>query len=531
MNLERDLLRAVLQNDLASFAQRAIAEVLPALTLEWNWHLDLIADRLTQLADGKIQRLLICVPPRSLKSLLCSVVYPAWLLARNDAERILCISYSQPLAEDFARLCRQLMDSGFYQASFKTRLSADRRAVEQFETTGGGGRIASSVHGTVTGRGGDFIILDDPMKAEDALSEVTRKGVVEWMRSTLSSRPNSKRDARLLVVMQRLHEEDVAGYLIAQGGWDALSLPAIAVEAEEHQYSVAGRATTFRRAPGEALHRDREPVEILEQLRLDMGNLVFAAQYQQNPLPTEGNLVKRSWFGQYGAVDLVGLERVIQSWDTGSKTAMSHDYSVCTTWGLKAGMVYLIDVWRGRLEMPELCRKVIELSDRFSPERVLVEDKGSGTALMQALRAQCFYKAVPVLPKGEKVVRLSGVSPMMEAGHVRLPASAPWLDGYLYELCGFPGTKHDDQVDSTSQALHWVQDEGSAGGLFEYYRREHEALVARQTHRTVRLRAPDGVSHVTTIDGTKLTVGPDRSLYATEAEAGPFMAAGFRRIP
>lgn len=530
MTGETDLFRAVMRNDLASFAQRAIAEIAPGLNLEWNWHLDLVADRLTRLANGDVSRLLICVPPRSLKSLLCSVIYPAWLMGRNDAERLLCISYAQPLAEDFARQCRQLILSRFYHSAFDTRLSPDRRAVEQFETTGGGGRIASSVHGTVTGRGGDFIILDDIMKPEDALSETGRKSVLDWLRDTLVSRPNSKRDQRLLVVMQRLHEDDVAGYLMAQGGWEALVLPAIAVDLEEHHFTVAGRPVVIHRHPGEPLHPMREPAEILEQLRRDMGNLTFAAQYQQNPLPVEGNLVKRSWFKAYQATDLIGLKQVIQSWDTGSKTAINHDYSVCTTWGLREGKIYLLDVWRGKLEMPELCRKVIDLSDRFNPERVLIEDKASGTALMQALRAQYFHKAVGCEPKGDKVVRFSGVTPTIEGGHVFLPQTALWLDDYLHELCGFPGTKHDDQVDSTSQALHWIRDKASPGNIFEYYRQESERKLARSENRNVQLRAPAGRSHVILRNGTSLAVGRDGTIWVAEADVGSLLMAGFVRL-
>lgn len=528
---DEDLFRSVMLNDLASFIQRAIPVILPGLDVEWNWHLDLIADRLTQLADGKIRRLLICVPPRSLKSLICSVIYPAWLLARNDAERLLCISYAQPLADDFARQSRQLMASPFYCSTSDTRLSPDRRAVEQFETTGGGSRIATSVHGSVTGRGGDFIILDDIMKPEDALSEVGRKSVLDWLRNTLVSRPNSKRDQRLLMVMQRLHGEDVAGYFMAQGGWETLVLPALAVEHEEHHYRVAGRPVTFRRAPGEPLHPSRESVETLDQLRRDMGNLTFAAQYQQNPLPTEGNLVKRAWFREYQAADLIGIERVIQSVDTGSKTANSHDFSVLSTWGMKAGKIYLIDVWRGKLEMPELCRKVIELSDRYNPERVIVEDKGSGTALMQALRAQRFSKAVPYMPKGDKTTRLAAVTPTIEGGNVHLPQSAPWLDDYLHELCGFPGTKHDDQVDSTAQALHWIQEQGNPGGVFEFYRMEFEAQRARAEDRNVRLRVPHGFSHVYLRDGTGLLVGSDRTIHVSENEVGSYLGRGFVRLP
>ena len=222
MTRDAELFRALMHEDLASFAKRSITEVMPGLALEWNWHLDLMCDRLTRLATGEINKLLICVPPRSLKSLICSVVYPAWLMGRNEGERVLCISYAQPLAEDFARQSRQIVDSSFYKAAFDTRLSSERRAVEQFETTAGGGRIASSVHGTITGRGGDFIILDDPMKPEEAMSELGRKGVLDWMSSTLASRPNSKKNARMLVIMQRLHEDDVAGSLMAQGGWEQL---------------------------------------------------------------------------------------------------------------------------------------------------------------------------------------------------------------------------------------------------------------------------------------------------------------------
>lgn len=530
MTREVDLFRSVMQNDLASFAQRAIAEIAPGLNLEWNWHLDLIADRLMRLAKGEVSRLLICVPPRSLKSLLCSVIYPAWLMGRNDSERLLCISYAQPLAEDFARQCRQLMLSRFYHSAFDTRLSPDRRAVEQFETTGGGGRITSSVHGTVTGRGGDFIILDDVMKPEEALSETGRKSVLDWMRDTLVSRPNSKRDQRLLVVMQRLHEEDVAGYLMAQGGWEALVLPAIAVEPEEHHFTVAGQPVVVCREPGEALHSSRESVETLEQLRRDMGNLTFAAQYQQNPLPAEGNLVKRSWFRSYQPTDLIGLEQVIQSWDTGSKTAMNHDFSACTTWGLKTGKIYLLDVWRGKLEMPELCRKVIELGDRFNPELVLIEDKASGTALLQALRAQYFHKAVGYEPKGDKLVRFAGVTPTIEGGHVHVPQSAPWLDDYLHEACGFPGTRHDDQVDSTSQALHWIRERISLGGIFEYYRQECAAKRARLENRDVQLRAPSGVSHAFLRDGTSVLIDRDRTVWVAEVDVGPLLQAGFMLI-
>ena len=527
MSKDEDLFRALMHEDLASFAKRSIAEVLPGVTLEWNWHLDLICDRLTRLASGEIKRLLICVPPRSLKSLLCSVVFPAWLMGRNEAERVLCISYAQPLAEDFARQCRQLMDADFFKSAFDTRLSTERRAVEQFETTGGGGRITNSVHGTITGRGGDIIILDDPMKPEEAQSEAGRKSTLEWMQSTLTSRLNSKKNSRQLVIMQRLSEGDVAASLIEQGGWEQVILPAIAMEDEEHHYDVAGMPIVTRRARGEALQPQREPVEVLEQLRRQMGNLTFSAQYQQDPIPTEGNLVKRSWFGTYGPADLLQMERVVQSWDCASKTLDTHDFSVCVTAGIKAGKIYIIDVFRAKLEMPELVRAVIEQANRYNPERVLIEDKGSGTGLLQALRAAHFYKGLGVVPKGDKMLRFSAVTPMIEGGHVLLPEHASWKDDYLHEVCGFPATKRDDQVDATSQLLFWIQDLGAPGALFDYMRMMHEEAQAEVEDRTIQLRYPENSNRIFTMDGEAHYPDSEGTIWVTRADAAPLRRAGF----
>ena len=469
---EEEIFRLVMRNDLAAFAQRSIAELMPTLGLDWNWHHDLIADRLMQLADGRIQRLLICVPPRSLKSLLCSVIYPAWLLARDASKEVLCVSYSQSLADDFARKCRQLMETRFYSRATDTRLNRERRAVEQFQTTAGGVRLSSSVGGTVTGRGGGFIIIDDPMKPEEALSETGRKSTLEWLRNTLASRPDNKRDVRMLVIMQRLHEDDVAGHLMRQGDWEPVILPAIASKQEQHQYTVAGRPVTKTRAPNEALHPSREPLEVLERLRREMSNVTFSAQYLQDPLPVEGNLVRRSWFRRYKLADTISPERIIQSWDTASKLGEECDYSVCTTWALKRGIIYLLHVWRGKVEMPELCRQARELANRFNPERVLIEDKGSGIGMIQALRALQFHKVIPYQPRGDKLTRFVATLPGFEGGHIRLPESAPWLDEYEQEICGFPGTKHDDQVDSTSQAIAYLDTPQPGAGFIEFCRQE-----------------------------------------------------------
>lgn len=196
--METDALRQLYRGNFAIFAQRFIRVVAPNLELEWNWHHDLICDRLERLARGDILQLLICVPPRSLKSLLCSVLFPAWLLGIRPGEAVLCVSYAQPLAEQFARQTRQIMESEPYRATFSTRVSREKRAADHFETNQGGMRIATSVGGTVTGRGGDIIILDDPMKPEEAVSEAGRRSTLEFVRGTLASRRNSKLRGRRL---------------------------------------------------------------------------------------------------------------------------------------------------------------------------------------------------------------------------------------------------------------------------------------------------------------------------------------------
>ena len=254
MTSDQDLFRDIMLSDLASFAQRSMLETTPGLKVQWSWHLDLVCDHLALFAEGKINRLLVCVPPRSFKSSLCSVVFPAWLLARDPSINVLCCSYGQDLADDFGRQCRQLIETPFYQSTFQTRLSPDRRAAQQFETTEGGGRIATSRSAAVTGRGGEFVILDDIMKPEEAQSETARLGVMNGMRETLISRSNNKADVRMLLVMQRLHEEDPAGHILAQGGWETVILPALAIDDEEHRYTVARRPRVKYRPAGQPLH-------------------------------------------------------------------------------------------------------------------------------------------------------------------------------------------------------------------------------------------------------------------------------------
>lgn len=312
-------------------------------------------------------------------------------------------------------------------------------------------------------------------------------------------------------------------------GFRLLSFAAIAQEDEEYDYKTPfGRRRHVRRA-GEALHPEREPLEALEDQRRLLGSAFFSAQYLQDPVPVEGNLVKRIWLRHYMPFEIAGLDRVIQSWDTASKAGQLNDYSVCTTWGLKGMRLYLLDVVRAKLDFPSLKNRVIDEADRHRADLVLIEDKGSGIGLLQELQASGFWKGKAVQPVADKVTRLAGVSAMIEGGCMYLPQNAQWLEDYVHELCGFPGLRHDDQVDSTSQALAWFREEGNPGGLFHYYRQEHERRRAYAEDRTVLLRAPHGISHVI-LDGQNVAISADRTIRVTQQHAGTLMQAGFVRL-
>jgi len=230
------------------------------------------------------------------------------------------------------------------------------------------------------------------------------------------------------------------------------------------------------------LHPAREPLPMLEHLRHMIGEYNFAGQYQQAPTPLGGGLVKAAWFKHYAASTLPqSFDRVVQSWDTANKATELSDFSVCTTWGIAGNNLYLVDLLRRRMEYPELKREVRAQYERFRPSVVLIEDKASGTQLIQELMAEGLYAVTRYQPQSDKVMRMHAQSAMIENGFVHLPDAAPWLAQYLHEITTFPNGRHDDQVDSTAQMLDWFKrgsGPSSDAGIFELYRQRAEEARA-----------------------------------------------------
>ncbi len=451
-------MRLLLQQEFGLFAAKCFQTLNPDVAFVPGWHIDLIVDELAGFRHGA-RKLIINLPPRHLKSLLGSIALPAWLLGHKPSMQIICASYGSELAQKLSRDCRTVMESPWYRELFpKTRL--DRLAVNELTTTAQGCRMATSVDGVLTGRGADLIIIDDPLKPDEAASDTQRQRTNDWYDSTLYSRLNDKRNGSILVIMQRLHEDDLTGHLQRQSGWKSLVLPAIAEQDEHHTFHYFGELKRISRKAGTALHAARESLDVLSVIRQTIGEYNFAGQYQQAPAPREGGLVKRGWFKTYTDANRPEcFELVLQSWDTANKPTELSDYSVCTTWGIADNDIYLLNVLRKKLDYPDLKRAVREQAYLHKAEIVLIEDKASGTQLIQELSQEGMYaiKAYQPEPSMNKFMRLNAQTPTIENGFVRLPASAEWLDLYLHELTTFPNAKHDDQADSTAQALHWIK--------------------------------------------------------------------------
>ena len=464
-NLTPNEYSTVLRNDFYAFIQRSFYQLNPDVQFLPNWHIEVIAAELERCLRGETKRLVICVPPRSLKSHCASVAFPAWLLGHKPSAQIICASYGQDLADKLALDCRSLMNSDWYGRLFPTRLSTQRQAVSEFMTEAQGFRLATSVGGVLTGRGGDFIIIDDPLKPDEAVSDARREAVNAWYEHTLYSRLNNKATGCIIIIMQRLHEDDLIGHVVQQGAWKVLQFPAIAVEDETHVISTRLGQRTVQRRVGEPLHPERESLDILDNIRRTFGEYNFAGQYQQEPAPLGGGMVKLEWFKTYKVGEQpANYDLVLQSWDTAVKATQLSDYSVCTTWGKKDKNLYLLNVFRQRMEYPELKRAVREQATHFKATTILIEDKSSGTQLIQELIRDGLYGITRYAPKMDKVMRMHSVTSTIENGFIYLPDKADWLTDYVHELITFPKGKFDDQCDSTSQALDWVK----TGSGFEH---------------------------------------------------------------
>lgn len=412
-----------------------------------NWHHKVIAETLMKVVRGEIKRLIINIPPRHSKSELAVVSFIPWCLGLYPDSEFIYISYSKRVAAKHAYLARSVVKSEGYQELFDdVSLMEDSKAKDEWRTKQGGIVYASGSDGTITGYGagkmregfGGCIIFDDPHKASEAESTIQRENVIEFFQSTVESRCNSPHTP-IIVIMQRLHHQDLSGFLLDGGTgdkWHHLKIPAIDDDGKE--------LWTFKHS-------------IDDLMRIKSANPYhFSGQYQQEPTPKDGGIIKSQWFQRYRVLPVEKL-RVVISCDTAYKSKVTNDPSAITVWlQTNENKHYLIECFVLRGEYPDVKRAIQSKYEQYKPQAVLIEDKASGQSLIQEFR-KTPMPVIAILPENDKITRLNSVSTMFEAGQVYLPENAPWLADFEHELLTFPLSAHDDRVDSVSQYLNWAR--------------------------------------------------------------------------
>jgi predicted phage terminase large subunit-like protein len=445
------------KRSLADFARMAWPVLEPATPLRWGWALDAICEHLEAVSRGDIRRLLMNVPPGSMKSLLTGVIWPAWEWGPLDRQemRFLGTAHKQDLAVRDSMKCRRLIQSAWFQERWPIMLTSDQNAKTKFENDRTGFREAMAFT-SMTGSRSDRVILDDPHSVDDANSTALLQSSVTTFKEALPSRVNNDQSA-VVIVMQRLNEADVSAVAIDLG-YDHLCIP---MRWEKGRSRHAIGAGDPRTREGELMFPERFPEEQVSELERAMGSYAVAGQLQQRPAPRGGGIIKTAWFRYYR--DTPALEwRQIYA-DTAQKTGEENDYSVFQCWGRSTtGQAVLLDQIRGKWEAPDLLAQARAFWLRHSAEQgpplrgMKVEDKVSGTGLIQTLRRE----GVPVLAvqrNRDKVSRAYDAAAFIESGNVTLPEWTDWLDGLLSEASTFPSGAHDDQLDPMFDAIADVQ--------------------------------------------------------------------------
>lgn len=453
--LEREACR----RSLATFAKRAWHVLEPATPLKWGWALDAICQHLEAVTRGEITRLLMNVPPGTMKSLLTAVIWPCWEWGPRGLpeKRFISTAHKQDLAVRDNMKCRRLIQSKWFQDRWPLALTSDQNAKTKFENDRTGFREAMAFT-SMTGARGDRVILDDPLSADDANSQPALLAAERTFLEALPTRVNNEASA-IVVIMQRLHEKDTSGLILSKGlPYTHLCLP-MRFE-PERRCSTATGFTDPRSKAGELLFPERFSAAQVEELERTLGSYAAAGQLQQRPAPRGGGILRDEWWQYYDLPPDIEWRGI---WaDTAQKAKESSDYSVFQCWGRSAaGKAVLLDQIRGKWEAPELLaqarafwakHKAVEGMGALRSFKV--EDKVSGTGLIQTLKRE----GVPVIgiprPAGhDKVTRAMDAAPSIEAGQVVLPRNAPWMSDFLAEAGAFPNGAHDDQIDPMCDAV------------------------------------------------------------------------------
>lgn len=454
------------EKDLSHFFQASWDVLEPETQLFWNWHHDLVSEHLMACDLGEIHRLIINIPPRTTKSLMGTVCFPSWVWTRKPGIRFMFGSYADTLARKHSLLRRDLIQSPWYQGGWKHRfkLAEDQNVKTNFKNDKTGHMISASMLGSVTGEGGDYVIIDDPHNPKKARSDTEREAALMAFDQAWSTRLNNKKTGRIIVIMQRLHEKDLTGHLLAKNaGYVHVKVPQIA---EKKTIIVMPLSKTkITREVGDLLDPKREGKAEIEQTKIDLGSYGFAGQQQQDPAPSGGGLLKRKWWKFYKVLP-DRLDEKLISMDTTFEDTENSDYVVAQAWGRVGANKYLIDQIRDHMDFVTAVKAFKAFHAKHSDvNSSIIEKKANGPAIISTLSEE-IPGLIAYNPEVSKVLRVAAISPQVEAGNVYLPdpSICPWINDFIEECTKFPKGIHDDQVDTMAQALLRFQE--SAAGVF-----------------------------------------------------------------
>lgn len=455
LEAERELCR----RSFAYFIRRAWPQIIPDY-LQWNWHMDAMADHLQALANGEIpsNRLLINVPPGASKSTVVGVMYSAWLWGPfgQPWHRYIGAAHEQGLAVRDNRLTRELITSKWYQRLWPLALKGDQNEKLYFENEARGFRQACAV-ASMTGRRGHTIGLDDPLSPEKAHSDTEREKAIRVLSETIPTRLNDPATSAIVIVMQRLHELDPAGYVLSEDlGYEHLCIP-MEYEPNSTKATCIGWEDP-RKEDGELMFPNRFPQEVVDRDKKALGSYAWAGQMQQRPSPAGGGIFKDEWWEYVSDLPRIKYRAIYA--DTAQKTKEESDYTVFECWGAtETGQPILLDMVRGKFEAPELLERARAFWAKHSAQKdkgalraFKVEDKVSGTGLIQTLRREGL-PVVAIQRNKDKVTRAHDVAPVAEAGNVLLYRECPHLSDFLSEASAFPNGAHDDTLDPMMDAI------------------------------------------------------------------------------
>lgn len=435
----------------------------PGTAFQPNWHIDFICEHLEAVTAGQILRLVINIPPRYMKSLLVSVLWPCWEWYLRPQTRFVFSSYAETLASRHSLNRRRLIRSRPYQRfAPDVRLTRDQQEKFEFDNTLGGIMVATSTGGSITGKGGNRIIIDDPHNPTQAESDSQRQQAIDFYRHTLSTRLNDpKRDA-MVVVMQRLHTRDLTAVCLEQE-FTHVCLPALAPSATRILFPRSGRIGV--RALDEPLWPERQSASDLEVQRQMLGSYGFAGQYQQQPVPRDGGMFNPEWWQYWDPPQ--HFDMIVQSWDLSFKDGEGHDYVVGLVAARIGAQVYILDRFKAKASFVETLQAIRRMVAKYPATRaVLIEDAANGPAVVNTLQKE-IPGILAVTPEGGKHSRAAAVQPQVEAGQVFLPRPRfadghlnlehPWVEDFIEQCSIFPVGEYDDDVDALTQLLVYMQ--------------------------------------------------------------------------